>query len=178
MELINKGLRELHLTSKFYHFNQNNSGGYFDVDDNVCEHVFIEAYSEDEAIEKLKPMIENQSASCDCCGDRWSLWGHEIDLDSYKEKGYNVSIYTHYKDYEDRWFKAYGQFKRLSDPTVVKQSWGSEFVAPLYFESVEEYAQFRVNRESMWGLASRKNVGAKIHYLNGTRLDLFKTYGV
>jgi len=29
--------------TNFYEFNQNNSGGYFDVDENVCHRVIIEA---------------------------------------------------------------------------------------------------------------------------------------
>ena len=31
------------MSSKFYEFNQNNSGGFFDVDENVCHRVIIEA---------------------------------------------------------------------------------------------------------------------------------------
>ena len=29
--------------AKFYTFNQNNSGGHFDVNDRICEYVIIEA---------------------------------------------------------------------------------------------------------------------------------------
>lgn len=64
--------------TKFYEFNQNNSGGFFDVDENVCNYVIIEASSADEAIRKLRPMIANQSESCPCCGERWSLDYYDV----------------------------------------------------------------------------------------------------
>lgn len=57
--------------TKFYEFKQNNSGGFFDVDKNVCHRVVIEAHNKTEAIKKFLPMIKKQSPSCSCCGDRW-----------------------------------------------------------------------------------------------------------
>ena len=168
--MIKEKLRPLHLTTKFYEFDQNNSGGFFDIDDNVTHRVIIEAHSEDEAISIFEPMIEGQSSSCDCCGDRWSLWTREIDLDSYKEKGYSAYVYTHYKDYEERWFKMYGKFPRLEEPTLIKQSWGTEFKGSIYFESVEQYAQFMANA---YGFSGQNDPDIKIHYLDGTRKDIF-----
>lgn len=40
----------------WYNFTQNNSGGYFDVDDKVCHRLFIEAGSFDDAIKKQKSL--------------------------------------------------------------------------------------------------------------------------
>lgn len=57
--------------NKFYLFTQNNSGGDFDVDENVCHHVIIEANDESYAKQLFEPMIEDQSGSCECCGPRW-----------------------------------------------------------------------------------------------------------
>jgi hypothetical protein len=63
---------------KWYNFSQNNSGGSFVVDENVAEEIFIQAVSADEAIRKAEKFCDN-SDSCECCGDRWSLWVRESD---------------------------------------------------------------------------------------------------
>lgn len=62
----------------WFHFNQNNSGGYFVADDNVCEDVFIQAHSAADAIAKGETFMDN-SDSCQCCGDRWSFWIDDAD---------------------------------------------------------------------------------------------------
>lgn len=59
----------------FYHFRQNNSGGYFHVNDRVSTSVYIEALSSDEAngLAKSKTGIYFDGAGdCSCCGNRWS----------------------------------------------------------------------------------------------------------
>ena len=60
----------------FYHYNQNNTGGSFDVDENLTQHVIIEADSGDEADEKLIELGGyfngcEEDLDCPCCGDRW-----------------------------------------------------------------------------------------------------------
>ena len=61
---------------KFFEFSQNNTGGSFDVDENVAHRVLIEADTADEAIEKAESLgmywdgVEN-GMDCPCCGDRW-----------------------------------------------------------------------------------------------------------
>lgn len=61
---------------KFYTYDQTNSGGGFDCDDNVAHYVIIEA--EDGAIADM--IAENigvyfdgcdKDMDCPCCGDRW-----------------------------------------------------------------------------------------------------------
>ena len=47
------------IQTKFYEFNQNNSGGHFDVDENVCHRVIIEAMDEKHAVALFEPMIDN-----------------------------------------------------------------------------------------------------------------------
>jgi hypothetical protein len=44
------------LTSKFYQFDQNNSGGSFVTDHNLCHRLFIEAFSEEEATQIAENM--------------------------------------------------------------------------------------------------------------------------
>ena len=64
--------------SKFFQFDQSNSGGSFITDDKVCHRLFIEADSVEEAIEKAENLgcyrngVENEM-DCPCCSDRWSL---------------------------------------------------------------------------------------------------------
>ena len=60
----------------FYLFNQNNSGGGFDVDDNVSHYTIIEADSAEEANSTAitKGIYFNgceDDLDCPCCGDRW-----------------------------------------------------------------------------------------------------------
>lgn len=63
---------------KWWHFNQNNSGGHFVVDENVSHHVFIQASTAAEAIAVGEKFFDN-SDSCPCCGDRWSCWVDDSD---------------------------------------------------------------------------------------------------
>jgi len=62
----------------FYTYNQNNSGGFFHVDESVGQYVIIEADSSDQAndLAKSKAGIYfegcDDGTDCSCCGDRWS----------------------------------------------------------------------------------------------------------
>ena len=154
---------------KFYEFNQNNSGGFFDVDKNVCHTVIIEADNEKEALSIFEPMIENQSYSCPCCGDRWSLYEpKEINLDKFKNKGYTASVYNHYQEPEKRWNKLFGEFPKLEEPfwTVFYSS--KVFKGKIYFENIEQYCQFMANNYG------QTTPDIRIHYKDGTKKEIFK----
>jgi len=67
---------------RFFAYRQNNSGGSFDVDDNVNINVIIEANNADEAdtiAESIGIYFNGceDGLDCGCCGDRWSRcsWG-------------------------------------------------------------------------------------------------------
>jgi len=66
--------------SKFYTYDQNNSGGRFHIDDNVCEYVIIEAKSPEHANDRAKQIGiyfdgVSKGIDCGCCGDRWTeIW--------------------------------------------------------------------------------------------------------
>ena len=155
--------------TNFYAFDQNNSGGYFDVDENVCHRVIIEAESPEHAQELFEPMIECQSSSCPCCGDRWSTYSPDmIELDNYKEKGYPVGVYNHYNDPEDRWFKLYGEFPRLQEPAWETKYGFSQFTGKIYFDTLEQYCQYLANAYG-WTTPD-----IRIHYLDGTKKEIFK----
>lgn len=64
------------IESKFYTYNQNNSGGTFTNNDNVCEYVIIEAKSAEHSnniAEGVGIYFDGCSdgIDCSCCGDRW-----------------------------------------------------------------------------------------------------------
>ena len=65
---------KLTIDVKWYHFSQNNSGGHWEIDANVAPDIFIQAASAKEAINKATEFCDN-SNSCECCGDRWYLYG-------------------------------------------------------------------------------------------------------
>lgn len=79
---------------KWYEFSQNNSGGYFIQTDSLCEYVLIEAISYEDAKTKLTNLVDSDNAwgYCECCGERWCLWGEEDGTDSPTIWG--ESIYT------------------------------------------------------------------------------------
>ncbi len=60
----------------FFHFEQNNSGGGFDADENVAPIVVIEAVDADAANDRAEQLGiyfggVNDGRDCECCGDRW-----------------------------------------------------------------------------------------------------------
>lgn len=62
----------------FYTFNQNNSGGDFEVNDLVAQYVVIEANDIDHASEIAEGIGIyfdgcDKGIDCPCCGDRWYL---------------------------------------------------------------------------------------------------------
>lgn len=55
----------------WFHFHQNNSGGHFIQDENVDQHVFIEAPNRNEANEIASRIFKGRDQFCECCGPRW-----------------------------------------------------------------------------------------------------------
>ena len=74
------------INTKFFHFSQNNSGGYWDDDHSVGigRHVIIEAVDEDDAISRAEKigLYFDGSGDCPCCGNRWSSY---IEGEEYPE---------------------------------------------------------------------------------------------
>lgn len=106
------------VTAKFYEYNQNNSGGSFVVDKNVCHRLMIEA-DDQRTADRIAISLGvyfngcDEGLDCDCCGDRWYS-GHEITFpyqmgcftgDEAKSiaKKYGVEVVpTKYKSYRDK----------------------------------------------------------------------------
>lgn len=65
-------------TSKFFTYNQNNSGGVFDInkEKGIGEYVIVEAMNSNDADARAESIglyfngVED-GMDCDCCGDRW-----------------------------------------------------------------------------------------------------------
>lgn len=160
----------------FYEFNQNNSGGHFVVNDNLCGRVIIEAYSEEEAIskgEELGMYWEGVSCGidCSCCGDRWRS-PEKIDLTKYQKEGWPVFMYSDItKEYEgdplEQWLKKYDKFTRKEEPTYHKRL-GGDFGTFVYLNTVEEYAQLISELYSSGTIPS-----ARIFYKDGTVKEFF-----
>ena len=112
--------------TRFFTYGQNNSGGVFDLTDDVTHWVIIEAYNALAANSKLASIggyFDGCEAGidCPCCGDRWDAqWGEDagepepmvygetpsewVTKDSFlcMEKGKEVVV--HYADGRKEWF--------------------------------------------------------------------------
>ena len=122
---------------KFFEFSQNNTGGSFDVDENVAHRVLIEADTADEAIEKAESLgmywdgVEN-GMDCPCCGDRWYRpWG-----DDGKEFPYTYGSFEK-KEAEKIAEKYQAEFRKTEGKkTYGNREWDVVFRTP---ESYMEY---------------------------------------
>ena len=73
---------------KWFHFRQNNSGGYFKA---PAVEVFIEAVDEAGAQARANFIGMSNAGSCSCCGDRWNGCDDEA-LPVVFELGYGGSF--------------------------------------------------------------------------------------
>lgn len=109
------------MKTKFYTFDQNNSGGCFvtDLKAGVCETIIIEAQNSKKAFKKLEEIGEKVPGMfdyCECCGERWSDWVSEKDgkkepmiygepLDLVKKGIFRNKCFVHYIDGKVKQFK-------------------------------------------------------------------------
>lgn len=73
------------IETKFYTFDQNNSGGYYEEDkqDGVAPLVIVEAMSSEDARRKARDITCGYTDFCECCGERWGIeWVDEEDATS------------------------------------------------------------------------------------------------
>lgn len=107
--------------TKFFTFDQNNSGGYFVENDEygVCEYVIIESDTAENACSKLELIGQNVSgfdAYCPCCGERWCSWMDESDgknqpeiygesVDTVEKGIFRKRCFVHYMDGTFKEFK-------------------------------------------------------------------------
>lgn len=159
----------------WYCFNQNNSGGIFDVDDKVCHNLFIEAESFNNAVTKAEELGcywdgVSKGIDCPCCGDRWSQWDRDpIDLDKYNKNGLVVYVYDDiYPDTVGEWNKRYGKYEIIEQP-IFKEKYNREYIGTIRLHNIEEYAQFMAD-EHGWTTPD-----ARIYYNDGSVKEIFST---
>lgn len=144
---------------KFYEYNQNNSGGRFEVNKKLCHRIVIQAHNADEARDKaLRLGIYFDGCSigvdCSCCGDRWYETADETTLPyrygtfalkDAKESGY---------DYKPTTWKGYNE-----DKPNPKQY-------DLIFHTIEEYMQYQADK---YGFT---DPDARIFYYDGRVIEI------
>jgi hypothetical protein len=97
--------------TKFYHYNQNNSGGYFVVDNEhgICEDVIIEAINTEDANRRFNLIgdkVDGMFDWCPCCGERWDYYPEESDkpeiygtpIEKQKKEIFRERVFVHYFD--------------------------------------------------------------------------------
>lgn len=162
------------MKTNLYEFSQNNSGGSFDVDDNVCHTVFIEAETAEQAMKIFEPMIVGQSGSCPCCGDRWCTdWG--IDAIKLPKNGWDACCYVmgtgekHKVEAKQKWHDKYGKYVILEEPKYSTKYGSKQYGAFIQFTDILEYLQFIANE---YGFTTPD---IRIHYLDGTKKEIFSS---
>lgn len=96
--------------TKIYEFDQNNSGGSYDINESagIGVRVYIEAYNADQANDHAERIglyfngVENGS-DCECCGDRWyptseGKWGVYENKEELENHPYAAGGYLHSLD--------------------------------------------------------------------------------
>jgi len=109
------------VSTKFFHYNQNNSGGsfVFDEDRGITHHVFVEAIDSahaDMLAEKIGLYFDGYG-DCECCGDRWStayagdaedtpiLYGQPVsEFTGHRWMAPGKESVVHYLDGRKEWF--------------------------------------------------------------------------
>lgn len=161
--------------TKFYEFNQNNSGGIYDVTEDVTSVVIIEAYTEQQAVEILEPMIEDQSASCRCCGERWNTsYVEEVNLNyEWEVKTYYTSEKTE-QETEEEWYRLYGNLPYKVKPTKQQKNSYFVFTTNIIMETIEQYAQFMCN--NFGNSVDKGKPELILHYFGGTKKLFYTQY--
>ena len=144
---------------KFYEFKQNNSGGSFAVNDQLCHNLIIEANNSEEAESKAESMGVyfngcDEGMDCPCCGDRW------------------------YRPDELESTYRYGSFEKAEAESIAEKYEGT--VVPSRYKrkgeerfdvifSIESYAQY-IADDYGW-----TSPDARIFYANGEIKEIFSS---
>ena len=151
----------------FFEFDQNNTGGHFTVDKNLCHRLFIEASDTGTAIDKAVAMGVyfngcDDGSDCPCCGDRW----HEpYDPITFPHKYGSFSDDSEYKfpfqPNRDGWGSKYG-----ADTIDTPNKPGYYDVS---FKDIKGYVQYLADAHG-W-----TSPDARIFFANGVTVEIFGT---
>ena len=162
---------------KWFCFDQNNSGGSFVVDKKLCHKVYIQAYTQEEALEKGIAMgiyldgVENDQ-DCACCGDRW-YEPHEVKIN----EEWSISEYLSYQSEAEarkHLEKKIRKCKSIRGITVseIRKNEAikdlKQIYAKVHFANILAYVQFQSN-EYGW-----TKPDARLYYANGTVKEINK----
>lgn len=77
----------------FYEIRQNNSGGVFVIDENLCNFIYIEAESENQAFEIAERLgcYWEDEGDCECCGPRWPKYTTEYTACAVEQQAQYVA---------------------------------------------------------------------------------------
>lgn len=97
--------------TKLYEFRQNNSGGIFDINKDVCAYVYIEAPDAHTA-NNLAEMYAgiyfdgvDNGIDCPCCGDRWYMQDDYDGIETVQEFAETIKIVIEYHDFKKSLFE-------------------------------------------------------------------------
>ena len=158
----------------FYEFSQNNSGGTFTVDDDLCGRLIIEADSPEDAISKAEDLGcywdgVAKGIDCPCCGDRWYRNPDEVNIEKYATEGYDVYIHDGiYSDTVAEWNRRYGKYAVVSKPKFKTLYRSRVYSGKIRFRSIKEYAQFMADEYDAW-----TSPDTRIFYLFGDKDEVF-----
>jgi hypothetical protein len=113
----------------FFEFDQNNSGGVFDIDDKkgIGPRVWIEADSLDDALNRIDDLGiyfngVDDGHDCPCCGDRWyPPWGRgkkTVEINAEYDFNWHDKVYVHLKTGEIVYATKNGPPLELNGPVV------------------------------------------------------------
>ena len=142
----------------FYEFDQNNTGGSFTVDENLCQRLYIEADTAEEANKKAKKLGVyfngcEDGMDCECCGDRWYPVSTPVPLEKFKTEGYRAGTYqrTSFHDTaENRWKEKYGSYQVVEKPRWNASHGIKEYEGRIAFANIAEYANYLANDFTAW----------------------------
>jgi len=164
------------MKTNFYEFSQNNTGGSFDVDGNVCHRLFIEANSIQEANDIAESLGcywdgVDKGMDCPCCGDRWYT-GDKVDLDTMNT---NWGGYTY-----EKWLKGetdeeaiqniksrYPDAKWSKELTIDNKYGSKQVIGKMLLDNIEQYAQILAD---LYGWTTPE---CRIFYKNGEIKEIF-----
>lgn len=160
----------------FFKYSQNNSGGSFTVNNEVCHTIYIEAESAVEANYKAEELgcywdgVAN-GEDCPCCGDRWYPCGDAdfIDLDSPIFAGVYKGTYSELTDDDvvEEWNEKYGSYEVVDAPTFNGKYGLMYYSGTIKVKNIEEFAQYFAD-DFGWTTPD-----ARIYYADGTVKEIF-----
>ena len=84
---------------KWFRFSQNNSGGYFLVNEEVAEDVYVQAKNAEHAADRAAVIFFPYREFCECCGERWptTAWEGGFDVPTKYDEPASEIVADHWQ---------------------------------------------------------------------------------